>query len=70
MEFVVHGICITSVGLGKIHFTVPILVGVKLLFLAGLVANVLCLLVLRRPALKRGRSQVKEKKILKSSKLF
>ena len=44
MEFVVHGICITSVGL------------------AGLVANVLCLLVLRRPALKRGRSQVKEKK--------
>lgn len=37
LEFVIHGICITSVGL------------------AGLVANVVCLLVLRQPALKCGR---------------
>lgn len=37
LEFIVHGICITSVGL------------------AGLVANVVCLLVLRQPALKCGR---------------
>ncbi len=37
VEFVLHGVCITGVGL------------------AGLVANVVCLLVLRQPALKLGR---------------
>lgn len=39
-EFVVHGICLTSVGL------------------AGLLANIVCLLVLKRPALKCGRQVI------------
>ena len=40
-EFIIHGVCITSVGL------------------AGLVANAVCLLVLRQPALNCGRQVIK-----------